>query len=290
MNFTEILEDYENTLSEIESVELHYSVATEAETTDTVDNTTKKESKFDHLMKVLSEMIRILLANIDTFKEKIKNSFQNFMMTNQGFEKQLRIAETRTTPANAVRLITYTYNNQVLETPLSKFTQIVNIYANKFDYLDTTKNNNPDDLLMMEGDKLEKYILNKLGANEKDTRFKLYLQTLKKEFRGEKSEKIIKKSEIPNYRKYISNINVLETRLTKLQLDVARQVKDIDTKIRIKIKSPNVSDEQKNTLKKRLTNITKLFSMYTSFLEVYYLLKVEQILNARVVLKRLYRF
>ena len=85
MNFTEILEDYENTLSEIESVELHYSVATEAETTDSVDNTTKKESKFDHLMKVISEMIRILLANIDTFKEKIKNSFQNFMMTNQGF-------------------------------------------------------------------------------------------------------------------------------------------------------------------------------------------------------------
>ena len=287
MNFTEILEDYENTLSEIESVELHYTVATEAETTDSVDNTTKKESKFDHLMKVLSEMIRILLANIDTFKEKIKNSFQNYMMANQGFEKQLRIAETRTTPANAVRLITYTYKDQVLETPLSKFTQTVNFYVNKFDYMDT---NIKPDVLSIGGDTLEKIILDELGANEKDTRFKLYLQTLKKEFRGDKSEKIIKKSEIPNYRKYISNVNILETKLTKLQLDVARQVKDIDTKIRIKIKSPNVSDEQKNTLKKRLTNITKLFSMYTSFLEVYYLLKVEQILNARVVLKRLYRF
>lgn len=292
ITFENAIENYEKIIEELNSVDIHYTIATEADNTE-IDDDKKGESTINKIVAAISEMIKIALANLETFKQKLANSFQNFMMTNDGYEKQLRIAETNTKPSNAVRLITYTYNDAVLDNVLNKFMPIINKSISALEIKseeDLQSSMNRKDLLSLSQKDMEKQVMAMIGASKENSRIQIYFHELKKEFRGEKKERIIKKNEISSYRKLISNVKQLNIILSNIQLDMAGKMNQIESRIKVKMKSRDISQKIKNAVKQRLGNLISLYTSFTAFLEVYYVMKIEQVLNARVVLKRFYQF
>lgn len=292
ITFENAIENYEKIIEELNSVDIHYTIATEADNTE-IDDDKKGESTINKIVAAISEMIKIALANLETFKQKLANSFQNFMMTNDGYEKQLRIAETNTKPSNAVRLITYTYNDAVLDNVLNKFMPIINKSISALEIKseeDLQSSMNRKDLLSLSQKDMEKQVMAMIGASKENSRIQIYFHELKKEFRGEKKERIIKKNEINSYRKLISNVKQLNINLSNIQLDMAGKMNQIESRIKVKMKSRDISQKIKNAVKQRLGNLISLYTSFTAFLEVYYVMKIEQVLNARVVLKRFYQF
>lgn len=292
ITFENAIENYEKIIEELNSVDIHYTIATEADNTE-IDDDKKGESTINKIVAAISEMIKIALANLETFKQKLANSFQNFMMTNDGYEKQLRIAETNTKPSNAVRLITYTYNDAVLDNVLNKFMPIINKSISALEIKseeDLQSSMNRKDLLSLSQKDMEKQVMAMIGASKENSRIQIYFHELKKEFRGEKKERIIKKNEISSYRKLISNAKQLNINLSNIQLDMAGKMNQIESRIKVKMKSRDISQKIKNAVKQRLGNLISLYTSFTAFLEVYYVMKIEQVLNARVVLKRFYQF
>ena len=293
ITFENSIENYENIIREIESVDIHYAIATESDNNEISDDDKKSDSVINKIITAISEMIKIALANLETFKQKLANSFQNFMMTNDGYEKKLRIAETNTKPLNAVRLITYTYNDDILTNTLNKFKPIIDKCISTLEINseeDLQSSINRKDLLSLSQKDMERQVMAMLGASKENSRIQIYFHELKKEFRGEKKERIIKKSEISSYRKLISNVKQINIELSNLQLYMAKKMNQIESRIKIKMKSRDISQKIKNALKQRLGNLISLYASFTAFLEVYYVMKIEQVLNARVVLKRLYQF
>lgn len=280
--YNDIRNTYINNVNDINLIV--FDITTEAEEIN--DDTNKKNTTSSFIEKI-SKLFQKILNILDNIIMKIRNGFTQAMLTDKGFQKQLSEAQRNRKPLNGIKVITYTYQTQFLETVHLKLKNIVQGIINSYDPKRVMDENNP---LGFNKDKMESFILQKLGVPNDVTNIDEFFIYIKKFFRGEKSEKTIMNSTIPKHVQIIQSYKQEQNKLNTELQNMRSTMIQVRTKIRTFISSQDVADEAKRKATQQISNLTYLLNLFSSYIHLHFELIVELMTNSRIILKKLYQF
>jgi hypothetical protein len=285
---------------ELQRIEIFFSnPAFEADTTttnvsaaqsqrDAADTGTNKEFRSYDFMKKLDQIITFLKELMERFLVKIKNGFQNLMETYSGFESDMRKAEMDTKPKDAINVITYKYVDAALDQSLSK---IENAIFKLIDSIGTDNNDailSDDYPLNFSNDELVKYVLNSAGFPEEVNNDVSLFHYMRQNFRGDKIQMTIKKESIDYYRITARDLKKCITFINGKVQGLANRTNTLKSKLHVITNNPNTSDEVKRKLLVQSKNLAVLYNLYCSTTHAIFELKTEEVMNARIILKKFY--
>ena len=264
------------------------SYALEADTS--TDNTDSKKSFGRMILDKIEKLIKELYAIIDRTFSKIGSVIKRLIVTDEGFKKEIRTAIKKNKPLEAVKLISYQYDDKFLETEMVNISNVVfKIIRELKTDLSSEKQGNSGPLDMEKG-KLYEYVLKQMGCPDDVTDMRLYYEYLKKGYRGNKKEQLFKASSTQTYYNITMDYNKMDQNIKAKNTLMKQQVSVIKTNL-ANITKNNLSDDSvKKKALRQSSNATILYNMYSTFLVIYTELKTEKILNYRIVLKKLYHF
>ena len=290
MNYS-IANEISNFIDQELSISILYdeaSYALEAETS--VDTAEPKKNFGKTLREKVEKIIKEIYAIIDRTFLKLGNILRKLLVTDEGFKKEVRTAIKKNKPLEAIKLITYQYNDVFLEEQMTRMTSVIfGLIKNlKTDY--ASEKEESDEPMDMAKDKLYKHILGKMGCPSDVTDMNLYFEYLKKGYRVNKKEQLFKASETRVY----YNITMEYTKMEQVV-----HAKETLMKQQVTILKSNLSNITKNGLSdetvkyralKQSANATTLYNIYSTFLSIYIQFRTEKIMNYRTVMKKLYHF
>lgn len=281
------LRDFKNSEFNIEYI--FFDPCMEEDTVTSVDDKSNKMNFAQKIKGKIEKLIKELIAIVDRFFEKVRNTLIRFAQTDTGFNDTIRKAISNNAPLEAVKLITYNYNNNFLDTQmniisnacLSIITDLKSNYAKD----ENSDSSNPLD---MDKENLYNSIFKKANVSSDVTSLSTYFEFLKKGFRVEKKEILFTASKRTEYYNITNSRNKIEKIIYSKQKVLKNQISIIKNLLTNITNNPNTQNEIKNRALRQSANVTHVYNFYTSFLDMYLQLKIEYMLTYRVVLKKLY--
>ena len=116
----------QDTISEFNDIgysidDIFFESAMEAD--NIIDDDTNKENFAKKLLVTVEKLINEIFAIIDRFISNVKNIFTRIAQTDTGFRDHCRRAMVKNKPLEAIKLITYDYNDNYLEDQMNKMTR-----------------------------------------------------------------------------------------------------------------------------------------------------------------------
>lgn len=291
MNLTlytqENLKDFNDTEFRINSI--FFDISMEEDTTTSVDDKSNKMNFAQKLKGRVEKIINEIIAIVDRFGFKLKNTLTRIAQTDVGFKDSIRKAIKNNKPLEAVKLISYNYNNSFLDNQYNKMSNVcLGILTDlKTSYAKETNDDNPIPLDMDEKS-LYKHIFSKVGVPSDVTDLNLYFEFLKKGFRSGKKEQLFVASKRNEYYNIAIGREKFEKTVYEKQKVLKNQTATLKNTLNNIITNPDTQNEIKNRAIKQYSNASHIYNFYTSFLDIYVQLKIEYFLTYRVVLKKLY--
>lgn len=286
MTIPEYLTVYERTDADINY--LWYDVVLEADG-EGIDDDANKQSKSIRFSDRLKIIMDHLISMIEKAILSIANSLKRINLTDSGFKKQLRQAEVEVKPLNAVKVVSYKYINQVLDTENQKFTSIIHKAITSLSNMDSNELDNESNPLNMEHKALEEYVLKEMHCPSDINDMTMYFLYLKRIFRGEKGEQTILQSTLPEHKRMVAGYDTFKRDLESSKASMVSEVNKIKSQLMNVVRNNNVPDEIKVKRMSQMKNISFLYNMYSTFIGCRFQLKVEQMLTSREILKRFYQ-
>lgn len=279
MEYHEIIDNYNRNESILES-EITYVLEAE-----NIDPDIKKEEVGRNLQSSMTKIVDKIINIIDDIISKLKNRLQKFITTDKGFQTMFQKAQTDRKPLTGVKLITFLYSQELLTSQYGRFKTIV---GNLLKNVDSTLINK-DDPLLLDKEALLNHIFDGLGYKGDKQSVAGYLMYIKNEFRGKKQETTIMASEIPKYKKNVDTYRSVHTLLNKELVNTKGIINGLRTKLDRVASNKDTSNENKVDYRKKISNLSVVFSFYSSFIHTYYESTLELMLTSRTILKRLYQ-
>jgi len=288
MNVSEYIKVYEATVADINFV--YYDAVLEADNNDNIDDEQTKRDRSKQISDRIGDIFQHILTLLEKLILTVMNAFKKVNLTDKGFRKELRDAEINVKPLNGIKLTMFQYVNEVLETESSKFKNTVIEAISLVDTTDINKLKDESNPMNMTSTDLEQYMLKKMGCPSEIKDMTLYFQYIKKLFRGKKQEKVIMQDTIRYHMSVLDSYKPLTNRLNIDKASMFSQIHTLRSKLKISTSKPDTPDETKRVVARQMKNVAMIYNMYGTFIGIFYQLKVEQMLNSRIVLKRFYQF
>lgn len=283
---------YENTKFALEGVYFDYAMEAE-ENINVRDNPGEdKGASSSFLLKIrktVEEMIKRVRGIIERCVLTVSSAIKKVFLSDKGFDKKLNEAMKKNKPMEAIKVISYQYNDQFLDGELQKVTSacvglLNGVKATPSDL------KNPDTTTIDDTREIDKELMSKLHVpSEIGSSLNSYFIYLKKGFHVEKKEILIKASEAQKYQNISMSYKNIEGLINSKTSMMNQQLERVKAVIQRTIDNREVSAELKRRAVKQLRNIGEVFNFYTMFLKMYSQLKIEEIMAARTILKKIYR-
>ena len=276
--------------SESRNIDLYFDYCIAIEEDTTVDDNTNKESFSKKLIEKIRRIVEELFAIIDRKFSKFVGIMNRVGQTDEGFKREIRTAIKNNKPLEGIKLISYQYNDTVLETELNKMTNVLLelMQSLKTGYAEEKRDDNqhPMDL---PPDELYKYIFDKMGCPKDITDINMYYEYIKHEFQGNKKEQLYIGSKTREYYNITMSYNAIKRTLDGKKLIMKQQASIVKANLNSIIRNNITQNTIKQRAIKQSSNATHLYNLYTSFLDIYINLKIGEVMTYRIVLKKLYR-
>lgn len=277
---------------EIES--LFYDIAMEEEVAkDPAQPGREEPGAIDKMMKAIKELFMRLDGMIQRTFMKFKTFLMRVAQTDQGFENNFRKAFVAKKPLEAIKLISYDYNPDILHNELVKVNQSVfklfSGMANKTSYTALSDINTANDMDRTP-DEIYKIIFKNLGCPSEVTDINTYFLHIKNKYRQNKTEKLFKSSETKLYHDITKSHDKLTNEIKQSQSTVAQQVATLKSNLHNTIQNRQARPEVKKRAMKQCKNLTHVLNFYLRFVDLYMQLQLERMFTYRTVLKKLYDF
>lgn len=280
----EISSDYNDDEFRINEIFLTYVM--EAEDVTSVDDSSNKMKFGEMLSKQAHELIQILFGIIQRAFLKISNFLSRVSQSNNGFINDCRKAIVKNKPLEGVKLITYQYNDGILDGEMNKMTNIIlkKIADTKTSYAEISSDDNNDsgDII---GD-----LFKELRVPSDIKNINTYFMYIKDKFRTSKKENLFTANKTQQYYSNATNIKKIINISNNRKQIINQQTNTIKSNLQNIIKNNMSQNEIKQKALRKYKNMTHLYNFYVHFIEIYVQLKVEESLTYRMVLKKLYHF
>lgn len=291
--YNEIIKEFNATESEIRDLYFDYTIVLEetmsSGSNTTVDDNTNKQSFAKKLIDKIGKIIQELFAIIDKKFSKLATIMGRVGQTDEGFKREIRTAIKNNKPLEGIKLISFQYNDNVLETELNKMTSVMLdlMKSLKTGYAEEKRDDNqhPMDL---PSDELYKYIFDKMGCPKEITNINAYYEYVKHKFQGNKKEQLYVSSKTREYYNITMSYSSVKRTLDGKKLIMKQQASVLKANLNAIIKNNATQNEIKQRAIKQSSNATHLYNLYTSFLDIYTNLKLEKVMAYRIILKKLY--
>ena len=228
----------------------------------------------------VNTLFKTLMAIIDRYVVKFKNVCQRILTSDKGFEVKIRKAIRDNKPLQGVKLVAYEYNDNFLENELNKISNIIPKYIQEMQAEKTEVDE--------EEDTMENIVLKQMGVPPNVKNVQLYFEYMKENFRKEKQARLFTASKATLYLTKALVYENTRKKVTEKQRMMSHQASIIKGNLNKVLMDKQLPKEVKTRVTRRFKNVTHLFNIYTTFLDFYFQLKIEEFLSYRAVLKKLY--
>ncbi len=285
VEYSSIIETYINTEIELNNIfNMEYIMEAENASVNKDSDETKGDASNTILTRI-SALIEKIIEVINNLVISLKNKFQQLMITDKGFEKELARVQRDRKPLNAIKVISYKYLPEFLNSQYSKLKTTSNNLISKVSSADAMDPNSP---LLLDNTEFERMFLKNLGYTEGSS-FKEYLSFVKKTFRGEKKEITILKAQIPVYKKNVDSYKGLYTTLNTDLIALKDDISKLKNRTKLTVKNPNSADIDKKKITVQIRNLMNLYNFYLGYTNLYHELTVELMLSSRIILRKMYQ-
>lgn len=286
VEYNSIFETYINNEIELDEItSMNYAMEAEENILMNKDSDERNIDSSNALFTKIAALIEKIIEYIENLLISLKNKFQQLMVTDKGFSKELATAERDRKPLNAIKVINYQYIPEFLSTQYGKIRTMANKLVSKATSAATMDPNSP---LLLDNGEFEISMLKEIAYTEGKS-FKEYLDYVKKTFRGEKKEVTILKSQIPLYKKNIDNYKSLYKTLNTDIIDLKGNITNLKNKTKLSIRNPNSKEIDKKKITMQIRNLTNLYNFFLSYINLYHELTVEIMLSSRVIVGKFYQ-
>ena len=265
---------------------------------DTVKSDETKSAEKTILINKVIERVKALIKKIgqifEALKRKLSNRLRLLGETDKGFYKLYYKRKSMIKPYPNVRLVSYTYNNQVLDRPIEKLMQETTLCLDKLRAIEGTTNSNSrisEIINAPQGKIIEVLLEPYVDSNSKGAIASIndFIKYLVEKYRGEKKELVYRDTQLPQIEasalstkdiaskcnSYLSSAQEAYNKLKVLEYQVSRN--STDEKV-VKLVTANAA------------KAATLYNAFSALIHAYYELKLEQSLNYRIILKKFYQF
>lgn len=291
--YEEIINEFNATESEIRDLYFDYTIVLEegmnSGSDTTIDDNTNKQSFAKKLIERITRLIEELFAIIDRKFSKLFNIMDKVGQTDKGFKQEIRTAIKNNEPLEAIKLISYQYDENSIDTDLNNMTTVLLslMKSLKTGYAEEKRGDNqhPMDL---SSDELYKYIFKEIKCPENVTSINTYYEYIKNKYRGNKKEQLYVSSKTRDYYNITMSYDTVKRTLDGKKLVMKQQASVLKANLNSIIKNNLTQNNIKQRAIKQSTNATNLYNLYTTFLDIYTNLKLEKVMAYRIILKKLY--
>lgn len=278
--------DYQDNLYVLESV--LSDIALEADSPTDLNPDAMKSSFTEKIIKKMQILIEKLLQLIDTALLKLKNAWNKIYLTDKGFQSDLSNWRKSYKPLNAIKLIAYEYHDELLDSVSRKLKSKIDQYLQAF---------NPEDLVDKESilnqdnntillDLIKSSGLHNISNIDDGV---VFLNEIKKEFRGSKGEHTYTSSSLNMYMQKVSSYKRTQTSLNSEMGRVKNQIVQLRNDARRIARNTNASDEVKRKMNAQLGKLYFIYNFYVAYIRLIFELYIEEMLTARIIIRRLYQ-
>lgn len=291
--YEEIINEFNATESEIRDLYFDYTIALEetmsSGSNTTTDDNTNKQSFAKKLIEKVEKIIQELFAIIDRKFSKLTNLMTRVGQTDEGFKREIRTAIKNNSPLEAIKLISYQYDDNALDTDLNNMTNTLLslIKSLKTGYAEEKRDDNEHPLDMTVDD-LYKYVFNQMKCPKEVSSINTYFEYIKNKYRGNKKEQLYASSKTREYYNITTSYSVIKRTLDGKKLLMKQQASVLKANLSSIIKNNMTQNSVKQRAIKQSSNVTNLYNLYTSFLDIYTNLKTEKVITYRIILKKIY--
>lgn len=278
--------------NDIES--LFYDIAMEEEVAKDNTQASKEEPGIlDKMIKTVKELFAQLNGMIQKNFLKFKNFLTRVAQSDSGFDDNFKKAFKEKKPMEAIKLITYEYNPELLDTEMKKINAIlIKLFgnmANKTSYTALSDANMVNDMDRTP-EELYTIIFKHLNCPSDVKDLSTYFLYIKNKYRVNKKETLFKSSRTQEYYEITKSHNKLTKEIQKSQTIIANQVGALKSNLHNTILNKQARPEVKKRALKQCKNLTHLFNFYIHFVDIYMQLQLERLFTYRTVLQKLYGF
>lgn len=278
--------------NDIES--LFYDIAIEEEVAKDNTQASKEEPGIlDKMIKTVKELFAQLNGMIQKNFLKFKNFLTRVAQSDNGFDDNFKKAFKEKKPMEAIKLITYEYNPELLDTEMKKINAIlIKLFgnmANKTSYTALSDANTVNDMDRTP-EELYTIIFKQLNCPSDVKDLSTYFLYIKNKYRVNKKEMLFKSSRTQEYYEITKSHNKLTKEIQKSQTIIANQVGTLKSNLHNTILNKQARPEVKKRALKQCKNLTHLFNFYIRFVDIYMQLQLERLFTYRTVLQKLYGF
>lgn len=284
----------EMTLFEDDVNSLFYDIVMEEEVAKNVSQaSTEEPGLVDKMIDTIKKLITKLNGMIQQNFLKFKNFLMKVAQTDQGFENEFRKAFKAKKPLEAIKLVTYNYNPNILDAELEKVLKSVQKLfagmANKTSYTALSDANTANDM-DRSPDEIYQIIFKDLGCPSDVRDIQSYFLHIKGKYHGDKKEILFKSSQTQDYYRITKEHSKLSDKINKQQAIVANNVNVLKSNLQNTIQNKQSMPEVKKRAMKQCKNLTHIMNFYIRFVDIYMQLQLERLFSYRIVLKKLYDF
>lgn len=285
----DIIDDYNENHTSIN--EVFYLNAVEEDTVTAVDDDSNKMAFSQKLMIQVEKLVKTLEGIIEKSSLKITNFIGNLLQTDTGFRDHCRKAMVENKPLEAVKLISYQYNDAILDAEMNRMTNIIlsKINSVKTSYQELSDAQTAGDMDRNESDLIAQ-VFEELKCPKEVTNANTYFMYIKDKYRTAKKEQLFTARESKNYYNITQEYNKVNSVVKSKQQILKNQKGVMRANLNNIIKNKMTQNHIKQRALNQYKNVTHLYNLYTHFLEVYAQLRIEKILTYRAVLKKIYHF
>lgn len=279
-------------INEIES--LFYEIAMEEEVAKNNTQVSQDESgMIDKMIKIIKDIITKLNGMIQMNFLKFKNYLAKIAQSDNGFKSSFKEAFVKKKPMEGIKLISYDYNPQLLDTELARVNKAVfGLFSNMQNKTSYTALSDPNTANDMDRtpDEIFQSIFKKLNCPPDVKDLSTYFLCIKNKYRSNKREILFTASKTQEYYAITQSHAKLMEKINKSQTLVANQVAVLKSNLHNTIQNKQVRPEVKKRAVKQCKNLSAILNFFIRFVDIYMQLQLERLFTYRTVLKRLYDF
>lgn len=273
---------------------LFYDIVMEEEIAKNVSQASKEEPGIiDNMIKTIQKLITKLNGMIQQNFLKFKNFLMKVAQTDQGFENEFRKAFKAKKPLEAIKLVCYNYDVNILDNELMKvgksIQKLFSGMTNTTSYTSLSDANTANDMDRTP-DEIYQIIFKDLSCPSDVRDISSYFLYIKKKYRMDKKEILFKASQTQEYYRITKEHKQLMEKINKQQSVVANQVATLKSNLHNTIQNKQARPEVKKRAMKQCKNLTHIMNFYIRFIDIYMQLQLERLFTYRIVLKKLYDF
>lgn len=255
-------------------------------------NKEKTPNKFQEILQKVRELLKKIRMIIDNLSRKLQNRMRICMQTDKGFFNLYKKRKAMMKPHDTVRVISYQYRNNLLEEPMKKIMNEVTQCLNVLKVADGSTNTNGriSEILQAPQGKMIEVLFAPYTKNSKNGPVKSvpeFVKYLVDSYRGEKQEFVYKSSQISEIEKNAMAMGDIRGRCNaymKAAETSYNQIKSLEFQV-----NRNQSDEKVlQLISENSRKAATLYNAYSALVSAYFEVRLEQSLNYRVILRKMY--